>query len=184
MAKNYYDILGVPRDAGADAIKSAYKKNAYKWHPDKHPDENKAEAEKRFKEVAEAYEVLSDANKRRTYDRYGSEGVRAAAAGGGPGPGAGFFPGAEFHFTDPNELFSRFFRAGGPGPGAAPGGPAPNLCKDPPKTIPLKCTLAELYTGCTKKWKTTKRVTDANQKSMQVRAVCVGRGPGGALRAQ
>jgi curved DNA-binding protein len=69
--QDYYEILGVARDADADAIKKAYRKLALKWHPDKHPEAERAEAEKRFKQVSEAYEVLSDADKRKRYDTFG-----------------------------------------------------------------------------------------------------------------
>jgi curved DNA-binding protein len=69
--QDYYEILGVARDADADAIKKAYRKLALKWHPDKHPEGKRAEAEKRFKQVSEAYEVLSDADKRQRYDKFG-----------------------------------------------------------------------------------------------------------------
>ena len=73
MGKDYYAILGVSREAGADDVKKAYRKMALKFHPDK----NKAEdAEERFKEIAEAYEVLSDQDKRATYDQYGEEGLK------------------------------------------------------------------------------------------------------------
>ncbi|XP_032360240.1 chaperone protein dnaJ 1, mitochondrial isoform X3 [Etheostoma spectabile] len=75
----YYQTLGVQKNATQEDIKKAYRKLALKWHPDKNP-ENKEEAEKRFKELSEAYEVLSDENKRSTYDRYGKDGL---SAGGG-----------------------------------------------------------------------------------------------------
>ncbi len=68
--RDYYEILGVRRDAGAEEIKSAYRKAALRWHPDRNPD-GKHEAEERFKEATEAYGVLSDPQKRATYDRYG-----------------------------------------------------------------------------------------------------------------
>ena len=69
--KDYYDILGVDRNASESEIKSAYRKQALKWHPDKNPN-NKAEAEEKMKEVNQAYEVLSDSTKRQNYDHYGS----------------------------------------------------------------------------------------------------------------
>jgi len=76
MAKrDYYDVLGVARDASQEEIKRAFKHLALKWHPDRNPD-NRGEAEARFKEIAEAYEVLGDAEKRQRYDRYGREGLR------------------------------------------------------------------------------------------------------------
>ncbi len=73
--KDYYDVLGVSRGAGSDEIKRAFRKLAAKYHPDKNPDDRKA-AEAKFKEVAEAYEVLSDAEKRQRYDQFGEEGLR------------------------------------------------------------------------------------------------------------
>lgn len=80
---DYYDILEVSRTATAEDIKKAYRKKALQFHPDKNPGD--ADAEKRFKEVSEAYEVLSDDKKRQVYDRYGKEGVQGAGAGGGAG---------------------------------------------------------------------------------------------------
>uniref|UniRef100_A0A8C4KW07 J domain-containing protein n=1 Tax=Equus asinus asinus TaxID=83772 RepID=A0A8C4KW07_EQUAS len=68
---DYYEVLGVQRYASPEDIKKAYHKVALKWHPDKNP-ENKEEAERKFKEVAEAYEVLSNDKKRDTYDKYGT----------------------------------------------------------------------------------------------------------------
>lgn len=102
---DYYEVLGVPRHASADAIKKAYRKLALQWHPDKNP-ENKEEAERRFKQVAEAYEVLSDARKRDVYDRCGRAGPGGCGAGGGPfeDPFEGVFT-----FRDPADVFREFF---------------------------------------------------------------------------
>lgn len=69
--QDYYKVLGVDRNAGADGIKKAYRKLALKWHPDRHKEEEKADAEQQFKRIAEAYEVLSDPDKRNRYDRFG-----------------------------------------------------------------------------------------------------------------
>src|SRR5580704_14126331 len=71
---DYYEILGVTRDASADVIKSAYRKAAMKWHPDRNP-ENKQDAEHNFRQASEAYSVLSDAQKRSIYDRFGHAGL-------------------------------------------------------------------------------------------------------------
>ncbi|XP_069083269.1 dnaJ homolog subfamily B member 2 isoform X4 [Pleurodeles waltl] len=104
---DYYDILSVSRNATQEDIKRAYRKQALKWHPDKNPD-NKEQAEKKFKEVAEAYEVLSDQRKRDVYDRYGKEGLRGAADSGVPSQGPEF-AGFSFTFRSPDEVFREFF---------------------------------------------------------------------------
>ncbi|XP_053323696.1 dnaJ homolog subfamily B member 6 isoform X2 [Spea bombifrons] len=103
----YYDILGVHRNASQEDIKKAYRKLALKWHPDKNPD-NKEEAERRFKEVAEAYEILSDSKKRDIYDKYGKEGL---TGGGGGGGGSHYDHPFEFGFTfrSPDDVFREFF---------------------------------------------------------------------------
>lgn len=104
----YYQVLGVRRDASADDIKKAYRKLALRWHPDKNPD-NKEEAEKKFKELSEAYEVLSDVNKRSIYDRYGKVGL----TGNNTGRGGHFHNGEHFHepftFRNPDDVFREFF---------------------------------------------------------------------------
>uniref|UniRef100_A0A4W2EWG4 J domain-containing protein n=1 Tax=Bos indicus x Bos taurus TaxID=30522 RepID=A0A4W2EWG4_BOBOX len=106
---DYYEVLGVPRQASSEAIKKAYRKLALKWHPDKNP-ENKEEAERRFKQVAQAYEVLSDAKKRDVYDRYGEAGVEGGG-GGRAGGGRPFEDPFEciFTFRDPADVFREFF---------------------------------------------------------------------------
>ena len=71
--KDYYEVLGINRDASDEEIKKSYRKLAMKWHPDRNPDNPKAEGN--FKEAKEAYEILSDANKRAAYDQYGHAGV-------------------------------------------------------------------------------------------------------------
>jgi molecular chaperone DnaJ len=80
--RDYYDVLAVSRTASVDEIKSAYRKAALKWHPDRSP-ENKAEAEVKFRECTEAYSVLSDQQKRQIYDTYGHAGLSSAGAGSG-----------------------------------------------------------------------------------------------------
>ncbi|EDO40501.1 predicted protein [Nematostella vectensis] len=93
MAKDYYQILGVPRNASDKQIKKAFRKMAVKYHPDKNKGKD---AEEKFREVAEAYEVLSDENKRRQYDQFGEEGLKNNGFGGG---GGGF---------DFNDFFNNF----------------------------------------------------------------------------
>jgi molecular chaperone DnaJ len=91
--RDYYEVLGVDRGADDQSLKSAYRKLALKYHPDRNP--NDREAEERFKEAAEAYSVLSDSQKRSMYDRYGHAGVQSAAAGAGGGFDPGQFAGFE-----------------------------------------------------------------------------------------
>ncbi|HIX53992.1 MAG TPA: DnaJ domain-containing protein, partial [Candidatus Sphingobacterium stercoripullorum] len=81
--RDYYEVLGISRDADEKAIKSAYRKLAIKYHPDKNPDDK--EAEEKFKEAAEAYEVLSNSEKRQRYDRFGHSADGASGFGGGHG---------------------------------------------------------------------------------------------------
>jgi molecular chaperone DnaJ len=90
MAKrDFYEVLGINRDASEDDIKKAYRRLAMKWHPDRNPDNPKAE--EHFKEAKEAYEILSDAQKRAAYDQFGHAGVDPHAGMGAGGPGAGGF---------------------------------------------------------------------------------------------
>merc|ERR1712130_303512 len=78
MSKDYYKILGVEKGAGEEEVKKAYRKMALKFHPDKNKE---PDAEEKFKEIAEAYEVLSDADKRAAFDRYGEEGLSKGGRG-------------------------------------------------------------------------------------------------------
>ncbi|MEZ0392919.1 MAG: DnaJ domain-containing protein, partial [Pseudobdellovibrionaceae bacterium] len=86
--KDFYSLLGVSRSANADEIKKAYRKLAMKYHPDKNPGDKKAEEQ--FKELTEAYEVLSDEKKRQMYDQFGFAGAGAGFAGAGAGGPVGF----------------------------------------------------------------------------------------------
>ncbi|KAF3955195.1 hypothetical protein CMV_019564 [Castanea mollissima] len=113
MGVDYYKILQVDRSAKDDDLKKAYRKLAMKWHPDKNPN-NKKEAEAKFKQISEAYDVLSDPQKRAVYDQYGEEGLKGQV----PPPGAGGFSGGpegggptSFRFStrSPDDIFSEFF---------------------------------------------------------------------------
>jgi len=98
MGKNYYNILGVERNASPEQIKKSYRKLAMKWHPDRNTD-NKEEAESKFKEIGEAYSVLSDDKKRKQYDLLGSDGMNNAS----------FSSGNHFTFNHAEDLFKQFF---------------------------------------------------------------------------
>jgi molecular chaperone DnaJ len=101
--KDYYDVLGVSRQASEEEIKKSYRQLALKYHPDRNPGDK--EAEERFKEAAEAYEVLHDPQKRRLYDQYGHEGLQGAGFSG--------FRGFEDIFSSFGDIFQDFFSFGG-----------------------------------------------------------------------
>ncbi|KAF8031179.1 hypothetical protein BT93_D0398 [Corymbia citriodora subsp. variegata] len=129
MGVDYYKVLQVDKSAKDDDLKKAYRKLAMKWHPDKNPD-NKKEAEAKFKQISEAYEVLSDPQKRAVYDQYGEEGLKGQVpppGAGGPG-GATFFQTGEgpnvfrFNPRDANDIFAEFFGSSSPFGGGMGGG--------------------------------------------------------------
>jgi len=125
----YYDILGVSPTSNDAELKSAYRKLAMKYHPDKNPD-----AGDKFKDISHAYEVLSDADKRAAYDRYGEEGLN----GGGPG-------------MSPEDLFSQFFGGGFGGSFFGGGQQRRGPRRGEDVTFNLACSLEELYSGKTSK---------------------------------
>ncbi|KFD56144.1 hypothetical protein M514_02922 [Trichuris suis] len=102
---SYYEVLGITTGANDQEVKKAYRRLALRWHPDKNP-HNKIEAEKKFKEISEAYEVLSDPNKRTLYDRYGIDGLKANGGAHGARNGHHF---DEFTFRSPFDVFFEFF---------------------------------------------------------------------------
>lgn len=111
MGKDYYKILGIAKGASDDDIKKAYRKLALKYHPDKN---RAAGAEEKFKEIAEAYEVLSDTKKREVYDKFGEEGLKGGAPGG-VGGGGGGMGGTTYTFHgDPRATFAQFFGTASP----------------------------------------------------------------------
>jgi molecular chaperone DnaJ len=129
MPRDYYEVLGVGRDAGETEIKKAFRRLARELHPD--VNDHDPEAEEKFKEAAEAYEVLSDAERRRTYDAYGHEGLRSG----------GFDPGAGFGSID--DIFQAFFGGGGAGFGFGGGGPVPGA----DVLVAVEIELAEVASG-------------------------------------
>jgi len=138
LSQDLYDVLGVSRDAEADAIKKAYRKLARQYHPDVNPD---PASQEKFAEVSRAYEVLSDPQKRAAYDRGGDP-----FGGGGAG---GFGQGAGFSFTD---IMDAFFGGGGQGGGQGRG-PRPRVRRGQDALIRLEVTLAEAAFGVTRELK-------------------------------
>ena len=153
--KDYYKILGVERTATADEIKKAYKRVAIKYHPDRNP--GNKEAEDKFKQAAEAYDVLRDPDKRARYDQFGADGVNGAGGFGGFG-GQGM---------DINDIFSAFgdifgghgFSGFGGFGGGQRGGGQPRKFKGADMRMKVTLTLEEIATGVTKKFKLKKDVT-------------------------
>lgn len=153
MAKrDYYEVLGVSKNANADEIKKAYRKAAIQYHPDKNP--GNKDAEEKFKEAAEAYDVLSNPDKRARYDQFGHEGMSGAAGGGGAyGGGFGGFS-MEDIFSQFGDIFGGHF-GGGYG-GGSRGGQRVNRGSD--LRVKVKLTLKEIANGTTKKLKINKTV--------------------------
>lgn len=130
---DYYDILGVNKSASAQEIKAAYRKKALEWHPDRHQGSDKEEAEKKFKEINEAYQILSDSSKKQAYDQFGHDAFSPGGgrSGGNPFTSGGFGgqsgpftytwsssggqnPFGNMDFGDPFDIFESFFGGGSP----------------------------------------------------------------------
>jgi molecular chaperone DnaJ len=136
--REYYEVLGVDKKADAEEVKRAYRRLAMKYHPDRNPGD--AEAEAKFKEAAEAYEVLSDEQKRRIYDQYGREGLKGSS--GGPAT-------HDFSRMDPNDIFSMFndiFEGMGMGGGGGRGRRGPQRGYDLETEVSI--TLEDVAKGC------------------------------------
>lgn len=177
--RDFYEILGVSKSAEADELKKAYRKLAIQFHPDKNPDDKEAEA--KFKEVAEAYGVLSDPQKRARYDQYGHAGVGGAAGGGG-GYGGGM--NMEDIFSQFGDIFGddspfgSFFGGGGRSQGGR------RVRKGSDLRIKLKLNLEEIAKGAEKKIKVKRYVSctscngngSKNGNSVTTCATCNGQG--------
>ena len=138
--RDYYEVLGVAKNATEDEIKKAYRKLAIKYHPDKNPDDK--EAEEKFKEAAEAYDVLSNADKRARYDQFGHAGAQGA---GGFGGGFGGFS-MEDIFSQFGDIFGGHFG----GFGGAAGGRGQRQRRGSDLRIKVSLTLEEIAKGVTK----------------------------------
>ena len=152
MAKDFYDVLGIKRDASDKEVRSAYRKLARKYHPDVSPNDKSAET--RFKEATAAFEVLSDADKRKKYDRYGDQWEHAEqieemrkqqSAGGWARQGGGVHSNASFEAGDFGSIFDNLFRRDR---GGSRGAPAPRRGQD--IETPVEVSLEEAFRGTTR----------------------------------
>ena len=148
--RDYYEVLGVEKNANADEIKKAYRKAAIKYHPAKNPGDK--EAEEKFKEAAEAYDVLSNPDKRARYDQFGHAGMSGAAGGGFSGGGFGGFS-MEDIFSQFGDIFGGHF-----GGFSSRGGGGRRVNRGSDIRVKVKFTLSEIANGTTKKLKINKTV--------------------------
>jgi molecular chaperone DnaJ len=152
--RDFYEILEVSKSASADEIKKAYRKKAIQFHPDKNPGDK--QSEEKFKEAAEAYEILSDPQKRQRYDQYGHAGVGGASGGGGFNGGGMNMDDIFSHFGD---IFGGHFGGGGFGGfGGGQRGGGQRVRKGSDLRVKVKLTLAEIAVGVEKKIKVKKQV--------------------------
>lgn len=152
--RDYYEVLGVDKNASTAEIKKSYRKLALKYHPDKNPDDK--EAEERFKEAAEAYEVLSDADKKAKYDRFGHAGMGGAAGGGGFGGGMSM----EDIFSQFGDIFggAGFGGFSGFGGGGSAGGRGRRVNRGSNIRVKVSLSLKDIVNGVEKKIKVKKYV--------------------------
>lgn len=156
--RDYYEVLGVEKNASADEIKKAYRKKAIQYHPDKNPGDK--EAEEKFKEAAEAYDVLSNPDKRARYDQFGHAGMSGAAGNGGP---FGGFGGGGMSMDDIFSMFGDIFGGHSGGfsgfGGFGGGGAQQRVFRGSDLRVKVKLNLKEVSTGVEKKFKLKKYVT-------------------------
>ncbi|MBQ2399265.1 MAG: DnaJ domain-containing protein, partial [Muribaculaceae bacterium] len=158
--RDYYEVLGVSKNATADELKKAYRKEAIKWHPDKwsdKPEEEQKAAEEKFKEAAEAYDVLNDPQKRARYDQFGHAGMNGPGGSGGFG-GFGGGMSMEDIFSQFGDIFGGGFGFGGFGGGGRAQRKRVNKGTD--LRIKVKVTLKDILNGVDKKLKIPRYVAD------------------------
>lgn len=183
--RDYYEVLGVSKNATADELKKAYRKKAIQYHPDKNPGDK--EAEEKFKEAAEAYEVLSDEDKRARYDQFGHAGL-GGAAGGGAG-GFGGFSNMEDIFSAFGDIFGGHFGGGFGGFGGGRAAQRPRY-RGGDLRVKVKLSLQEIATGTTKKFKLKKYVTCSHcqgkgaEKAEDIETCPTCKGTGSVTRTQ
>ena len=159
--RDYYEVLGISRNANESEIKKAYRKLALQYHPDKNPDDSVAE--EKFKEAAEAYEILSDANKKSRYDQYGHAGMNSGGGFGGGG-------------MNMDDIFSQFGDVFGGGfGGGRRGGSGQRTIKGSNLRVKMKLTLEEIAEGVKKKIKVNKLVNAEGVTSKSC-STCNGQG--------
>lgn len=154
--RDYYEVLGVDKKASEDEIKKAYRRIAIKYHPDRQQGKSEAEqkeAEEKFKEAAEAYDVLHDPKKRESYDQFGFDGAKMGGFGG--------FGGGSFSMDDIFSMFGDVFggRGGFGGFSGFGGGAQRQQHRGSDLRLKVRLSLQEVATGCTKKFKVRKDVT-------------------------
>ncbi len=169
MKEDFYKILGVSKEASATEIKKAYRKKAIQFHPDKNPGDSAAE--ENFKKAAEAYEVLSDADKKAKYDRFGHQAFEGGGAGGGFG---GFGGGGGMNMDDIFSQFGDIFGGGGGFGGFGSAGGSPRV-KGSNLRIRVKLSLEEIANGVEKKIK-VKRKKVAQGTTYKTCTTCHGQG--------
>ena len=169
MKEDYYNILGVGKSATAAEIKKAYRKKAIEFHPDKNPGNTKAED--MFKKAAEAYEILSDADKKARYDQFG----HAAFEGGGGYGGGGANMNMDDIFSQFGDIFGSAFGGGGGGFGGFSNGGGQRRVKGSNLRIRVKLTLEEVANGVEKKVK-VRRKKQASGVTYKTCSTCGGRG--------
>lgn len=156
MKRDYYEVLGVEKSATADEIKKAYRKAAIQFHPDKNPDDK--ESEEKFKEAAEAYDVLGNPDKKARYDQFGHSPTGSGAAGGGYGGyGGGGYGGGGFSMDDIFERFGDIF--GGHFSGGSQRGASQRVNRGSDLRVKVRLNLSEVVNGTTKKLKINKQIT-------------------------